>query len=126
MSINNVTVEPFVGYQDTVMIPPTSSTAGCSEVQVIIDFTNPTIVGKFLFHCHIMKHEDRGMMAIVQVIIGDHNRNSPPYSLSPVWLAVGLVVVIVLAVGLVVLAIYLYKSLKTKRSNPDSEYHLTI
>jgi FtsP/CotA-like multicopper oxidase with cupredoxin domain len=36
-------------------------------VKVIIPFTNPNIVGRFVFHCHILQHEDRGMMQIVQV-----------------------------------------------------------
>ena len=33
------------------------------EVEVIIPFTDPTIVGKFPFHCHLLEHEDKGMMA---------------------------------------------------------------
>jgi suppressor of ftsI len=37
------------------------------EVKVIIPFTNPTIVGRFVFHCHILAHEDKGMMATIEV-----------------------------------------------------------
>jgi FtsP/CotA-like multicopper oxidase with cupredoxin domain len=37
------------------------------EVKVIIPFTNPTIVGRFVYHCHILSHEDKGMMATIQV-----------------------------------------------------------
>jgi suppressor of ftsI len=33
------------------------------EVKVIIPFTNPIMVGRFVFHCHIVGHEDAGMMA---------------------------------------------------------------
>ncbi|PYO10279.1 MAG: hypothetical protein DMD30_03320 [Gemmatimonadetes bacterium] len=37
------------------------------EVKVIIPFTNPLIVGRFVFHCHILSHEDKGMMATIEV-----------------------------------------------------------
>ncbi|MEO6339238.1 MAG: multicopper oxidase domain-containing protein, partial [Caulobacteraceae bacterium] len=30
-------------------------------------FTDPTIVGRFMFHCHILEHEDKGMMAQIEV-----------------------------------------------------------
>lgn len=33
------------------------------EVKLIIPFTNPIMVGRFVFHCHIVGHEDAGMMA---------------------------------------------------------------
>lgn len=36
------------------------------QVQVLMDFRGPD-VGSFVFHCHILGHEDRGMMAIEQV-----------------------------------------------------------
>jgi FtsP/CotA-like multicopper oxidase with cupredoxin domain len=38
------------------------------EVKVIVPFTNPTIVGRFVYHCHILAHEDKGMMATIEVI----------------------------------------------------------
>ena len=28
---------------------------------MIISFTNPGIVGRFVFHCHVVKHEDKGI-----------------------------------------------------------------
>jgi FtsP/CotA-like multicopper oxidase with cupredoxin domain len=37
------------------------------EVKVVIPFTNPTIVGRFVYHCHILSHEDKGMMATIEV-----------------------------------------------------------
>ena len=39
-----------------------------SEVKVKIPFTNPVIVGKFPYHCHILEHEDGGMMGNLRVI----------------------------------------------------------
>jgi FtsP/CotA-like multicopper oxidase with cupredoxin domain len=42
---------------DTVNVPTGGST------EVIMDFTNPVIRGMSLFHCHLLNHEDKGMMA---------------------------------------------------------------
>jgi len=36
-------------------------------VKVIIPFTNRLIVGRFVYHCHILSHEDKGMMATIEV-----------------------------------------------------------
>jgi FtsP/CotA-like multicopper oxidase with cupredoxin domain len=37
------------------------------QVQLLMDFRGPDI-GDFVFHCHILGHEDRGMMAIERVV----------------------------------------------------------
>ena len=37
-------------------------------VKVKIPFTNPVIVGKFPYHCHILEHEDGGMMQNIRVV----------------------------------------------------------
>jgi suppressor of ftsI len=42
---------------DTVNVPYGRS------VDVILDFTNPLIKGMSVFHCHLLNHEDKGMMA---------------------------------------------------------------
>jgi FtsP/CotA-like multicopper oxidase with cupredoxin domain len=39
-----------------------------SQTKVLIDFRDPTIRGTFLYHCHILDHEDGGMMAKIAVI----------------------------------------------------------
>ncbi len=57
--------QPFTGYQDVVTLPAATDTP--STVTVIIPFTNPVIVGKFVYHCHIIQHEDQGMMATIYV-----------------------------------------------------------
>lgn len=56
---------PFTGYQDVVTLPSATDTP--SVVKVIIPFDNPVIVGKFVYHCHIIQHEDQGMMASIFV-----------------------------------------------------------
>jgi suppressor of ftsI len=42
---------------DTVNVPYGGT------VDVILDFTDPVIKGMSLFHCHLLNHEDKGMMA---------------------------------------------------------------
>jgi suppressor of ftsI len=42
---------------DTVNVPYGGT------VDLVMDFTDPIIRGMSLFHCHLLKHEDKGMMA---------------------------------------------------------------
>ncbi len=51
-----------------VVTLPAAPKSGPSVVKVLIPFTNPVIVGKFVYHCHIIQHEDQGMMANIQVV----------------------------------------------------------
>jgi suppressor of ftsI len=44
---------------DTVNVPYGGT------VDVVMDFTNPVIKGMSVFHCHLLNHEDKGMMAKV-------------------------------------------------------------
>lgn len=44
-------------WMDTVNLAPNES------LDLIMDFTDPIIRGVSLFHCHLLKHEDKGMMA---------------------------------------------------------------
>lgn len=39
-----------------------------SQTKVLIDFRDPAIRGTFLYHCHILDHEDGGMMAKIVVL----------------------------------------------------------
>jgi hypothetical protein len=32
-----------------------------------MDFRDPNTVGTFVYHCHILEHEDKGMMGSIQV-----------------------------------------------------------
>jgi suppressor of ftsI len=51
---------PFQGWQDTVLLPPNSET--------VIRMRFADFDGKFVYHCHILSHEDFGMMATVEVV----------------------------------------------------------
>lgn len=53
--------QPFDQMLDTVRIPERG------EVTLRIAFTDPKIVGEFMYHCHVLKHEDKGMMANIEV-----------------------------------------------------------
>jgi suppressor of ftsI len=44
---------------DTVNVPQRTT------VDVVLDLTDPVIRGEAVFHCHILNHEDKGMMAKV-------------------------------------------------------------
>jgi FtsP/CotA-like multicopper oxidase with cupredoxin domain len=42
----------------------------CPCVKLRMDFRDPQIVGTFLYHCHLLEHEDGGMMGTIQVLPG--------------------------------------------------------
>jgi FtsP/CotA-like multicopper oxidase with cupredoxin domain len=56
----------FDGLRDTFSVPPIKN-GKPGAAKMIIPFTNPEIVGRFVFHCHVVKHEDKGMMATIEV-----------------------------------------------------------
>jgi FtsP/CotA-like multicopper oxidase with cupredoxin domain len=73
-AINGVTqAQQYV--MDNVNVPAATS-SGPGLVKVLLDFTDPTIVGTFLVHCHILSHEDGGMMAKIRI------GTAPPLQLS--------------------------------------------
>ncbi len=59
LSVNGVPYDAL-GEQDTVVLPPGG------EVRIRIAFLD--FSGKFVFHCHILAHENGGMMAVVEVV----------------------------------------------------------
>lgn len=54
--------------RDTVDIPYWSGTGPYHSVTVRMDFSDPSVVGVFVYHCHILEHEDGGMMGEIQVL----------------------------------------------------------
>jgi len=57
---------------DTVNVPPRSrkpdGTYMPGSVRILVDFRDPIVRGTLVFHCHILDHEDHGMMATIRVI----------------------------------------------------------
>jgi FtsP/CotA-like multicopper oxidase with cupredoxin domain len=62
----NGSPENFDGLRDTFNLPPMKN-GKPGEAKLIIPFTNPEIVGRFELHCHVVKHEDKGMMQAIEV-----------------------------------------------------------
>ncbi|MBA3913273.1 MAG: multicopper oxidase domain-containing protein [Acidobacteriales bacterium] len=54
--------------QDTVLVDPWDGKSSTyPSVKVRMDFRYPESVGTFLYHCHLVDHEDGGMMAKIEV-----------------------------------------------------------
>jgi suppressor of ftsI len=53
--------------RDTFSVPPATDTEP-SILKVVIPFTDPVITGRFVYHCHAVDHEDKGMMGIIEVV----------------------------------------------------------
>ena len=58
---------PDTDMLDSMEIPYWSGSGPYHSIKVRMDFRDPTIAGTFLFHCHILLHEDLGMMHKIEV-----------------------------------------------------------
>ncbi|MGA7520857.1 MAG: multicopper oxidase domain-containing protein [Acidobacteriaceae bacterium] len=54
--------------RDTYDIPYWSGSGPYHSITVRMDFSDPNIVGTFVYHCHILEHEDGGMMGEIEVL----------------------------------------------------------
>jgi FtsP/CotA-like multicopper oxidase with cupredoxin domain len=54
-------------YRDMINVPYWTGTGPYPSVKLRMDFRGPDI-GDFVYHCHILGHEDSGMMAIIRVL----------------------------------------------------------
>jgi FtsP/CotA-like multicopper oxidase with cupredoxin domain len=62
--------EPFL--RDTVNVPfYNNRTLKYPSVRLRLDFRDPNVVGTFFYHCHLLEHEDGGMMGLVRVVGAD-------------------------------------------------------
>jgi FtsP/CotA-like multicopper oxidase with cupredoxin domain len=59
--------EPYL--RDTVNIPfySPSTMQNYPAVRLRMDFRDPNTVGTFVYHCHLLDHEDGGMMGLIRV-----------------------------------------------------------
>ena len=48
------------------------------SVRLRMDFRDPNTVGTFVYHCHLLEHEDGGMMGTIRVLPAD----APPSAAS--------------------------------------------
>jgi hypothetical protein len=59
--------ENFV--RDTVNVPYYNAhSLAYPSIRVRMDFRDPNMVGTFPYHCHLLEHEDKGMMGSIQVV----------------------------------------------------------
>ena len=54
-------------WHDTFPVPPKKGNVN-GRVFIFIPFEADEQVGRFVFHCHILEHEDNGMMAAMEVV----------------------------------------------------------
>ncbi len=54
--------------RDTVNVPYYDGRSlAYPSIRLRMDFRDPNIVGTFVYHCHLLEHEDKGMMGSIQV-----------------------------------------------------------
>jgi FtsP/CotA-like multicopper oxidase with cupredoxin domain len=60
-------VEPFL--RDTVNVPYFNGRMlQYPSVRLRMDFRDPNLIGDFVYHCHLLEHEDAGMMGLIRVL----------------------------------------------------------
>jgi FtsP/CotA-like multicopper oxidase with cupredoxin domain len=65
--------EPFL--RDTVDVPYWNGKSGqYPSVTLRMDFRSPDAVGELVYHCHLLEHEDGGMMGTIRVLPKDEAR----------------------------------------------------
>jgi FtsP/CotA-like multicopper oxidase with cupredoxin domain len=68
LAVNGVPVAPEQRqFYDTYQVPYWDQIGHYPSIKVRMDFRGP-VVGDFVYHCHILQHEDAGMMAIIRVL----------------------------------------------------------
>jgi FtsP/CotA-like multicopper oxidase with cupredoxin domain len=72
--------EPFL--RDTINVPfYTNKMLAYPSVKLRMDFRDPNAVGTFVYHCHLLEHEDGGMMGLIRVDPAD--RAQSPTAVAP-------------------------------------------
>ncbi len=67
--------EPFL--RDTVNVPYYDGRSLVyPSVRIRLDFRDANTVGDFVYHCHLLEHEDNGMMGLIRIEPADAAQNS--------------------------------------------------
>lgn len=66
-------------WKDTVLVPPPNAANPNLQVNVYTQYTD--YIGAFVMHCHILDHEDLGMMEVVEVVPAEGSK--PLRALAP-------------------------------------------
>ena len=68
--------EPFL--RDTVNVPYYNGRMlTYPSVRLRMDFRDPNTVGTFVYHCHLLEHEDGGMMGLIKVEPAENSSPAP-------------------------------------------------
>lgn len=62
-SLNSATV-----WHDTLPVPVVGNDSSPGKIFIVINFKTPEQIGRYVFHCHILEHEDKGMMAPIEIL----------------------------------------------------------
>lgn len=69
--------EPFL--RDTVNVPYYNGRdLSYPSVRIRMDFRDPNTVGTFVYHCHLLEHEDGGMMGLIRVDPAQNAKDENP------------------------------------------------
>jgi FtsP/CotA-like multicopper oxidase with cupredoxin domain len=69
--------EPFL--RDTINVAYWDGVSKAyPRVKLRMDFRDPNVVGTFVYHCHLLEHEDGGMMGLIRVEPAAQAANSQP------------------------------------------------
>ena len=100
--LDTIDIPWWSGYNNTAVVPGQPLPPGSPpfpSVRIRMDFTQPNIVGDFVYHCHILEHEDKGMMQIIRVLPCEAgNTCTPTYTpadgdgdgTNPLWVGIGI------------------------------------
>src|SRR6202167_5312347 len=67
--------EPFL--RDTINVPfHSAADLAYPNVRLRMDFRDPNTIGTFVYHCHLLEHEDGGMMGLIRVEPADSAQSS--------------------------------------------------
>ncbi len=69
--------------RDTIELPFWDGKSPYPSIKVRMDFRDPHIVGTFLYHCHILEHEDGGMMGVIEVVAPANPKRKHPEITAP-------------------------------------------
>jgi FtsP/CotA-like multicopper oxidase with cupredoxin domain len=65
--------------RDTVNVPYLNGrTLSYPSIRVRMDFRDPNTIGMFPYHCHLLEHEDKGMMGTIRVVPQASRQNPAP------------------------------------------------
>jgi L-ascorbate oxidase len=73
---------PFV-WRDTLAIPTVGTSPETDKGEAVMRYVAEEFTGEFVNHCHILGHEDRGMMQNVQAVCANGMWGNPTSDLSP-------------------------------------------